>query len=310
MKDSSPRATGPAGAQFEVKVGTHYALAMLVGTEAFGMPNVEVKRIEFQRHQQGYPLDDVIVKGITKSGEEKCLEIQAKRSIAFTENNQNFATIVANIVKSRTIAPSRYYAAAIERTTGAIENGVQESLELARHTTTAESFLELLTTAGRSNNQMRIQSPQKGMEIHLKELILAFFLKTSEGFGSATAYTKGLTDDQLLPFFPILTEITVISNACPTIARLFLDTIELVKAELSEPSILAAATSWETLGDHQFWNELGIGFRVCVLAKKSLNDSNLDQWLNVADAIAATGVAAGEELKSIIRERDKKTQNY
>jgi hypothetical protein len=29
ISDSSPRSTGPAGSQFEAKVGTHYALALL-----------------------------------------------------------------------------------------------------------------------------------------------------------------------------------------------------------------------------------------------------------------------------------------
>jgi hypothetical protein len=34
--DNSPRASGPAGSQFEVKVATHYSLALLAQTEAFG----------------------------------------------------------------------------------------------------------------------------------------------------------------------------------------------------------------------------------------------------------------------------------
>ncbi len=97
-KDTSPRATGPAGAQFEAKVATHFALAVLAKTEAFGLPGTIVERIEFQRRAQGYPLDDIIIKGKTGSGEERCLEIQARRSIAFTEGNKEFAGIVKDIV--------------------------------------------------------------------------------------------------------------------------------------------------------------------------------------------------------------------
>ena len=59
-KDSSPRSTGPAGGQFETKVGTHYVLALLANTESLGLPGAVVDRLEFQRGGQGHPLDDVI----------------------------------------------------------------------------------------------------------------------------------------------------------------------------------------------------------------------------------------------------------
>ena len=52
-KDSSPRATGPAG--------------------------VRVDRIEFQESSQRHPLDDVIVRGVICFHEKRCREIQAKR---------------------------------------------------------------------------------------------------------------------------------------------------------------------------------------------------------------------------------------
>lgn len=153
--DSSPRATGPAGGQFEAKVGTHYALALLANTEPFGLPGHIVDRIEFQRGCQGHPLDDVIVQGVTHLGERRCLEVQVKRSIAFTESDANFASIVEGIVKARKIDPGRRFAVAIERTTGTIDNGAQEALELARQTVDRASFLKLLETPGRSNDDMR-----------------------------------------------------------------------------------------------------------------------------------------------------------
>jgi len=155
MGDVSPRATGPAGAQFEAKVGTHYALALLSDTEPFGLPGAIVKRIEFQRDGLNHPLDDVIVKGVTRLGEHRCLEVQAKRSIKFTESDDNFSSVVEKIVEARKIDPSRRFAVAIERTTGTIENGVQEALELAQQTVDATSFLKLLEVEGRYNGYMR-----------------------------------------------------------------------------------------------------------------------------------------------------------
>jgi hypothetical protein len=154
-KDSSPRSTGPAGGQFETKVGTHYALALLASTEPLGLPGAVVDRLEFQRGGQGHPLDDVIVRGMTPQGENRCLEVQVKRSMAFTENDANFQSVVDGIVRAREIEPDRRFTVAIERTTGVIENGVQEVLELAQQTIDAASFLKLLETPGRSNKDMR-----------------------------------------------------------------------------------------------------------------------------------------------------------
>lgn len=154
-KDSSPRSTGPAGGQFETKVGTHYALALLANTEPLGLPGAIVDRLEFQRGGQGHPLDDVIVRGATPQGEDRCLEVQVKRSMAFTENDANFQSVVDGIVRARKIDPARRFAVAIERTTGVVENGVQEVLELAQQTIDAASFLKLLETPGRSNKDMR-----------------------------------------------------------------------------------------------------------------------------------------------------------
>lgn len=154
-KDSSPRSTGPAGPQFEAKVGTHYALSLLANTEPLGLPGAIVDRLEFQRGGQGHPLDDVIVRGKTPQGEDRCLEVQAKRSMAFTENDANFQSVVDGIVRARKIQPDRRFAVAIERTTGVIENGVQEVLELAQQTIDAASFLKLLETDGRYNKDMR-----------------------------------------------------------------------------------------------------------------------------------------------------------
>lgn len=109
-KDTSPRAGGPAGPQFEAKVATHYALAVLAQSEAFGLPGVD--RLEFQRSGQGHPLDDIIVKAMTPTGEQRCLEVQAKRSMSFTEGDEIFAAVVAAIVEGRKKDAGRRFAVA------------------------------------------------------------------------------------------------------------------------------------------------------------------------------------------------------
>jgi hypothetical protein len=147
------------------------------------------------------------------------------------------------------------------------------------------------------------RSPRGGLEIHLNELILAFFCKIAGGFGHNTSYTKGLNDEQIIPFLPVLTEIAVASAPCPSIAILFLDVLELVDPQKAEPFLLSAATSWLSRGDQRFWNELGIGQRVCVLAGKAAIQPPAQQWIEIADVIAATGVVAGETLKQALSAR-------
>jgi len=126
---------------------------------------------------------------------------------------------------------------------------------------------------------------------------LAFFCKVAGGFGHATSYTKGLKDEQIIPFLPVLTEMAVASTPCPSIASLFLDLLELIDPRKTEPFLLSAATSWSSLGHQRFWNEFGIGQRVCVLAGKAAIQPPAQLWIEIADVIAATGVVAGETLK-------------
>ena len=175
----SPRMTGPAGPQFEVSVGVHYALAVLAETECFGLPGAVASKIAFQRRDQGHPLDDIILTAVSWEGATQTLEIQAKRSLSFTKSNTVFGDIVADMVAAQSIDPERRFAVAIERTSGAIENGVHEALELAKHVSDEGSFRALLATPGRSNQAMR--DFVTAFEHHLKKaganpVLLAFDL--------------------------------------------------------------------------------------------------------------------------------------
>ena len=151
----SPRKTAPAGGQFEVSVGVHYALAVLAETEAFGLPGAIAAKIAFQRRDQGHPLDDIILTGIRSDGAVCTLEIQAKRSLSFTKSNAKFGGIVADMVAACDKDSTRRFAVAIERTSRSIEDGVHEALELAKHVSDEASFRALLATQGRSNQAMR-----------------------------------------------------------------------------------------------------------------------------------------------------------
>ena len=86
MNDSlaaSPSSTGPAGPLFEAQVAAHYLLTMLAEADPRGLPGVLMQRVELQRAGEGHPLDDVIIRGISRAGDEAVLEVQAKRTITF-----------------------------------------------------------------------------------------------------------------------------------------------------------------------------------------------------------------------------------
>ena len=80
---ASPAATGPTGAVFETSVDAHYLQAMLIGAEARGLPGARIRKVEFQRRNDGHPLDDVIVHGEDAGGTAATLAIQVKRTVNF-----------------------------------------------------------------------------------------------------------------------------------------------------------------------------------------------------------------------------------
>ena len=57
---------------------------MLAEAEPRGLPGASIERVEFQRAGEGHPLDDVIVRGVMRTGEPAVLEVQVKRTITFS----------------------------------------------------------------------------------------------------------------------------------------------------------------------------------------------------------------------------------
>ena len=77
---SSPVGRGGAGTYIEGELGAFYLLQMLAGSEARGLPDARIERVQFQGVDDGYALDDLIVHGVSELG-SSLLEIQSKRTI-------------------------------------------------------------------------------------------------------------------------------------------------------------------------------------------------------------------------------------
>jgi len=87
-------------------------------------------------------------------------------------------------------------------------------------------------------------SSRDGMEMHLKELISTFFMRLSYGFEGGQSYTKGLSDSELTPFLPLLSEISSAAPSCPTIARLYLEIPECLEPSAVEEPLVVTAERW------------------------------------------------------------------
>ena len=141
---ASPAASGPSGPLLEGHVGAQYLLPLLSGGEPRGLPGVVVTRVAFQRAAFNHPMDDVVVTGHDSQGRHATLELQAKRTIAFTASDRNFADVVALACRSAAspeFKKTRHeLAVAIARTSTKIEQHVQDVLKWAREYQDAEGF--------------------------------------------------------------------------------------------------------------------------------------------------------------------------
>ncbi|WP_054132750.1 hypothetical protein [Novosphingobium sp. AAP1] len=79
---SSPVGRGGGGTYIEGELGAFYLLQMLSGSEARGLPDARIERVQFQGVDEGYALDDLIIHGVSDKG-SSLLEIQSKRTITF-----------------------------------------------------------------------------------------------------------------------------------------------------------------------------------------------------------------------------------
>lgn len=156
---ASPAATGPSGPRLEGHVGAQYLLPLLSGSEARGLPGVTVTGVAFQRAGLGHPMDDVIVTGHDGQGAPATLELQAKRTIAFTASDNIFADVVKLACRAALkpeFRTTRYeLGVAIARTSTKIEQHIQDVLVWARDYQNPEDFFRRLGQAGVAHQDKR-----------------------------------------------------------------------------------------------------------------------------------------------------------
>jgi hypothetical protein len=152
-------AAGPAGPQFEVRVGAAYLLALAAEASPRALPGATVTRVAYQRSARGHPMDDIVVTGRLADGADAFLDIQAKRTIDFTKSETEFGAVVAQIVATANMPGfwdrRHEVAVAIARTSTKIERDYQRLLAQARSLSSGADLRALLTIQGLATPGMR-----------------------------------------------------------------------------------------------------------------------------------------------------------
>lgn len=154
---SSPVGRGGAGTYIEGELGAYYLLQMLAGSEARGLPDARIERVQFQGVDQGYALDDLIVHAASKNG-SSALEIQSKRTATFAPKDAVFIGVCDQIARSAPDSPPtdrHLLAVATQRTSFAISGPYQDVLAWARSATSGDQFFARLALKGVASPKMR-----------------------------------------------------------------------------------------------------------------------------------------------------------
>ena len=154
---SSPVGRGGAGTYIEGELGAYYLLQMLAGSEARGLPNARIERVQLQGENEGYALDDLIVHGVSDKG-TAILEIQSKRTITFSPKDPIFKSVCEQIVRSNPAqkpTDRHLLAVATQRTSYAISGPYQDVLEWARRAESGSQFFARLALKGVASEEMR-----------------------------------------------------------------------------------------------------------------------------------------------------------
>ncbi|MBB4615377.1 AAA family ATPase [Novosphingobium taihuense] len=154
---SSPVGRGGAGTYIEGELGAYYLLQMLAGSEARGLPDALIERVQFQGMDEGYALDDLIVHAVSKNG-SSILEIQSKRTATFAPKDPIFISVCDQIARSAPDSPPtdrHLLAVAIQRTSFAISGPYQDVLAWARSAASGSQFFARLALKGVASPKMR-----------------------------------------------------------------------------------------------------------------------------------------------------------
>ena len=154
---SSPASRGGAGVYIEGELGAYYLLALLAGTEPRGMPGTKLTIVRFQGIEQGYAMDDLILEGISRAG-DALLEIQSKRTIAFTRKDATFAEVAVQIARTqkRDLPDDRHLlAVATQRQSKSISGPYQDVLLWAKAAESGRQFFDRVGAKGVASDAMR-----------------------------------------------------------------------------------------------------------------------------------------------------------
>lgn len=156
-RGSSPASRGAAGAYIEGELGALYLLALLTSNRAPGLPGARVTSVRFQGVEQGFKLDDLIIRGVGASG-DVLLEIQSKRDIQFSPKDAVYKDVALQIASSTfgdVPADRHVFGIAMQRTSRKISGAYQDVLGWARSAATAGEFFTRLAAKGVANDDMR-----------------------------------------------------------------------------------------------------------------------------------------------------------
>lgn len=156
-RGAPPAARGGAGVYIEGELGAFYLLAMMAGSDAYGMPGTRISQVRFQAADEGFSLDDLVVEGAGPHG-TSVLEIQSKRTISFAPKDPVFTDVCSQISRSTVtdVAEERHVlAVATQRTSRKISGPYQDVLAWARSALSASAFFSRLTTKGVASPDMR-----------------------------------------------------------------------------------------------------------------------------------------------------------
>ncbi len=156
---SSPFSTGGGGEHFEAHVQASFALLMLTGGFAPCLPNWPIRKIKLQGRFAGYETDDLIVFA-EKNGQELKILGQIKHSISITENDTVFGEVIHaawnDFNNAQLFAKGKDIIVLITGPLSATDiNDVRPILEWARHSESAEEFLQKVALAKFSSDGKR-----------------------------------------------------------------------------------------------------------------------------------------------------------
>jgi len=157
LSGSSPVGRGGAGTYIEGQLGAYYLLQMLAGSDARGLPNARIERVQLQGENEGYALDDLIVHGVSDKG-TALLEIQSKRTIRFSPKDPIFEGVCEQIVRSNPAqkpTDRHLLAVATQRTSYSISGPYQDVLEWAHRAESGVQFFARLALPGVASEEMR-----------------------------------------------------------------------------------------------------------------------------------------------------------